>query len=78
MPRPEISIVAAHPEQVRPAALSEVVGNDGEDVSIDSLTGAFSSKIEQLKEPGVLKELWGSVLDDILGPKTPKGAKPAV
>lgn len=71
LPRSEISIVAAHPEQVLPAALSEVVGNDGLDVGLDTLTAGFSSKVAELKEPGVLKELWGSIMDDILGPKKP-------
>jgi hypothetical protein len=69
VPGPEISIVAAYPEQVVPAALSEVVGNDGLDVSIESLTAGFSSKVAELKEPGMLKELWGSFMDDVLGPK---------
>jgi hypothetical protein len=72
LPRAEISIVAAHPEQVVPAALSEVVGNDGLDVDIHSLTAGFSGTVDEPKEPGVLKELWSSVMDDILGPKTPE------
>ncbi len=69
LPRAEISIMAAHPERVMPASMSEVVGNEGLDVHIDALTAGFSSKVAELKEPGVLKELWGSLMDDVLGPK---------
>ena len=75
VPRPEISIVASHPEDVIPATISEVVGNDGLDVDLTQLTGAFSSVIGKVdKEPGVLKELWSGMLDDLLGPKGPKVA----
>ena len=70
VPRPEISIVASHPENVVPAAMSEVVGNDGLDVDIGALTAGFTSTaVEGLKEPGVFKELWTSIVDDIFGPK---------
>jgi hypothetical protein len=70
VPSPEISIIASHPENVTPAAMSEVVGNDGLDIDIGQLTAGFSSTaIKELKEPGVLKELWSGLVDDILGPK---------
>lgn len=75
IPGPEISIIASHPEDVIPATISEVVGNDGLDVDITRLTSSFnilSSKVEE--EPGVLKELWSGLVDDILGPKKPKAA----
>lgn len=65
----EISIIAAHPDQVT-AALSEVVGNDGLDIDIGQLTSMFSST--QKKEPGevgVVTELWKGLLDDIFGSK---------
>lgn len=68
VPSPEISIIASHPENVAPAAMSEVVGNDGLDVDIGKLTAGFSSTVvEDLKEPGVLKELWTGLVDDIFG-----------
>ncbi|KAH8685984.1 hypothetical protein BGZ60DRAFT_426438 [Tricladium varicosporioides] len=66
---PEISIIASHPENVVPAALTEVAGNDGLDIDIGELTAGFSEKISDLKEPGVLKELWSGIVDDILGSK---------
>lgn len=72
---PEISIVASHPEDVLPATISEVVGNDGLDVDITHLTGAFSKVLgKDDKEPGVFRELWSGFVDDILGPKGPKVA----
>lgn len=70
VPSPEIHIVASHPEQVLPAAMSEVVGNDGLDVDIGDLTSGFSSaKPEEKKESGVLQELWSGLVDDIFGAK---------
>jgi hypothetical protein len=68
MPRSEISIIAAHPDNVLAAAMSEVVGNDGLDVDISQLTSGFSDHLPtQVKEPGALKELWTGIVDDILG-----------
>ncbi|PBP25036.1 hypothetical protein BUE80_DR003976 [Diplocarpon rosae] len=75
VPRPEISIVAAHPESVVPAAMSEIVGNDALDVDIEQLTNsAFSNILPTAKEPSVIREIWGGFVDDILGPKGPKVA----
>jgi hypothetical protein len=75
VPRPEISIVASHPEDVVPATISEVVGNDGLDVDITSLTQTFTKASgKENEEPGLLKELWGSFVDDLFGPKRPKVA----
>ena len=68
--RSEISIVASHPEDVLPAALSEVVGNDGEEVDLSVLTKGFSSTpLEDLKEKTMVGELWSGFVDDVLGPK---------
>jgi len=67
VPRPEISIIASHPENVAPATISEVVGNDGLDVDIGQLTAGFTPT--DLKEPGILKELWSGFIDDVLGSK---------
>ena len=64
----EISVVAAHPEQVT-AALSEVVGNEGLDVDIGQWTSMFSStSSKEPSEDGILRELWKSVVDDVFGP----------
>jgi len=84
--RPEISVVASHPEYVLPTAMSEVVGNDGLDVDLGFLTSGFggspspststkSSSKESDNNTSVLKELWSGVVDDIFGSKgTPKAA----
>lgn len=65
----EISVVAAHPEQVT-AAMSEVVGNEGLDVDIGQLTSLFSSTQESVTEEiGIFAELWRSMIDDIFGPR---------
>jgi hypothetical protein len=75
LPGPEISIIASHPEDVIPATISEVVGNDGLDVDITQLTEVFTKTLgEEYKEPGVLRELWSGFVDDIFGPKGPKVA----
>ena len=88
--KPEISVVAAYPEMVLPAMMSEVVGNDGLDVDIGQLTKGFvhtpiaymqsvkESVTETIAEKtgdGGLKELWSGIVDDILGPKS--GSKSA-
>jgi len=70
LPGPQISIIASHPENVAPASISEVVGNDGLDVDIKQLSVGFSET--PVRESGVLKELWSGLVDDILGPKGPK------
>jgi len=71
VPRPEISIIASHPENVAPAAMTEVVDNAGLDVDIAHLTAGFSSTvIDKPKEPGVFKELWSNMVDDIFGSKS--------
>ena len=68
--KPEIHIIASHPEQVAAVALSEVVGNDGVDMDLASLTKGFTNTPSgTLKEPGVLKELWSGIVDDIFGAK---------
>jgi len=75
LPGPEICIVASHPEDVIPATISEVVGNDGLDIDITQLTRVFTKAPgKEAKEPGVFEELWSGFVDDILGPKGPKVA----
>jgi len=78
--RPEISVMASHPEYVLPTAMSEVVGNDGMDVDLGSLTAGFtyapsesakskSDSAGEPKEEGLFKELWTGIVGDILGSK---------
>jgi len=83
--KPEISVIAAYPEMVLPAMMSEVVGNDGLDMDIGQLTKGFvhtpAAYIQSVKESvtetiaentgdGGLKELWSGIVDDILGPRS--------
>jgi hypothetical protein len=73
VPSSEILIVASHPEDVLPAALTEVVRNEAIDADLEELTKGFQvSETDEAKEPGILKELWVGLVDDILGTKTPK------
>jgi hypothetical protein len=65
---PEILIVAGHPDQVVPAALSEVVGNEGLDVDLGSLTAGFEALEEKVVEgTDGLRELWSGFVDDVFG-----------
>ena len=46
------------------------MGNDGLDVDLASLTKGFTSTpLTARKEPGVIKELWSGIVDDIFGAK---------
>jgi len=74
VPGPEIMIVASHPSDVAPAAMTEVVGNAGLDMDIGDLTKSFHEKVEELKEPGMVKELWDGLMDDLFGAKEKKVA----
>jgi len=72
IPSAEISIVAAHPENVVVAAMTEVVGNESleENIEVLSRAAVFTpSKRNSSKEKGTLKGLWNEVLDDVFGPK---------
>jgi len=70
LPRPEINIIASHPEDVLPATISEVVGNDGLDIDLSQLTKNFSSTaIKDLKKKSMVGELWSGLMDDVLGPR---------
>lgn len=70
----EILVVAAHPEQVLPSAMTEVVGNEGmDDVKLDM---AYDKEADS-GEQGMIRQIWSGLVDDFLGPK--KGAiKPAL
>lgn len=76
VPRPEILIVASHPEDVVAAAMTEVVGNDGEEKGIEELTRSFKSDDgeQQVREPGILRELWDGLMDDLFRSGKPKAA----
>jgi hypothetical protein len=65
---PEILIVASHPENVIAAALTEVVGNDGQEAEIGELTKAFSETEETVSKPGIFQRVWGELMDDIKEP----------
>lgn len=71
--RSEISVVAAHPEDVVAAALTEVVGNEAEEPSLSDLTKVFGGE-EETQGSGALKTLWNDVMDDILGKAKPSHA----
>jgi len=52
------------------------VGNEGIEADINHLIAGFSgTPIKDLKEPGVLKELWGGLMDDVFGAKSPTKAQ---
>lgn len=68
VPRPEITIVAAHPNVVLPAAMTEVVANEALEFDLGELTRIFApAKVEETKEPEMVKEIWNSFLDDVRG-----------
>lgn len=67
VPRPEISIVASHPENVAPAALTEVVDNAALEADVGQLTRLFNASSEGGKEPGVVREVLGGMWDDMFG-----------
>jgi hypothetical protein len=70
---PEIVVVAAHPENVVTAALTEVEG-----MGIDGVELKFAHESEpEVKEPGMLTDLWKGLLDDLAGPGQ-SSTKPAV
>lgn len=85
MTRPEISIVASHPEIVLPAMMTEVGNAEGE-FDLGGLTRGFVNQAvekvekkveslkEEIKEEGVFRELWSGLVEDVMGAK---GQKPA-
>ena len=68
MQKAEPRIVAAFPEDV--SAMSEVVGDESRDMSLNDLTKMVKERFEEAKEEGVLKSLWNDVLEDVLGQKS--------
>ena len=77
--RPEISTVSADGTHIDcPSAMSEVIDNHAIELDPYDLTNKVkaaaaatmeSMRLEELNEPGVLAELWNSLLDDLLGSK---------
>ena len=76
--RPEISIISNDGTHMPSAsAMSEVVDNHAIDLDPFDLTSkvhAAASKItgvsvEKLNEPGMIRELWNGLVDDLLGAK---------
>lgn len=79
--RPEISTVSADGTHIDcPSAMSEVTDNHAIELDPYDLTNKVkaaaaattkmtSMPVQKLKEPGVLPELWASLLDDLLGSK---------
>jgi len=77
IPRPEISIIASHPENVLPAAMTEVVDNAGLDVDVGRWIGAFDEETNQIDQPGMLQQVLSGMVEDLFGPKG-NGAKVAM
>jgi len=72
----EIMVMASHPEDVLPVAMGEVVAaGDGGDGGVGGVwTEGFEGKNEEEKTTSVFRELWSGLVDDVLGPKTPRHA----
>ncbi len=60
---PEIHVLAAHPESVVPAALTEVepMGLDGVELNFAHDAAA------EAREPGMIRDLWNGLVEDIFG-----------
>lgn len=74
--RPEISVVAANPETVLPAALTEVEGMGADGVELKFAEELHRGKEEEREMgEGMLKNIWKGLVDDVFGEN---GRKPAV
>ena len=77
--RPEITTTSANGTHIEsPSAMSDVTDNPGyADLNPFDLTSTVTTaasratgvSVERLQEPGVVKELWNGLLDDIFGEK---------
>ncbi|RAH74328.1 uncharacterized protein BO66DRAFT_388385 [Aspergillus aculeatinus CBS 121060] len=70
--KPQIYTVSGGAADVSASPMTEVVDNHSVDIDPFSLTEAvgksrFGAESTQQKEPGVFRELWTGVVDDILG-----------
>ncbi len=62
--RPEILVVAANPDAVMPSALTEVEG-----MGVDGVELKFAHDLDRPaeKEPGMIRDLWKGLLEDVMG-----------
>lgn len=70
LPRPEIVVVAANPELVLPAALTEVegMGMDGVELGFAHLLGREAESEESFEMGrGMIRDLWRGMMDDVFG-----------
>ncbi|KAK4033951.1 hypothetical protein C8A01DRAFT_19162 [Parachaetomium inaequale] len=76
LPQPEILVVAANPEQVLPAALTEVegMGVDGVELGFVHLMGREGEQEERYEMAGgMIRDLWRGMVDDVFGGSQGKG-----
>lgn len=66
VPAPEILVVAADPSRVAPSALTEVGGMGVDGVE---LRWVHEAEPEAAPEQGMLRDLWGGLVDDVFGEK---------
>ncbi|KAK8024215.1 hypothetical protein PG993_012281 [Apiospora rasikravindrae] len=84
LPKPEISIVAAHPETVSPSALTEVEGMTMDGVELkfaheSSHYGPSSTQSSYSEQgDGMIKGIWNGLLDDVFGESSKTKSKLAV
>ncbi|KAK0651558.1 hypothetical protein B0T16DRAFT_454014 [Cercophora newfieldiana] len=68
--KPQISVVAANPELVLPAALTEVEG-----MGVDGVELSFAHELHREGGEegghGMLRDIWKGMLDDVFGEKKP-------
>ncbi|KAL4873162.1 hypothetical protein BDV12DRAFT_98114 [Aspergillus spectabilis] len=74
--KPQVYTVSGDGANVSASPMSEVVDNDSVEIDPFSLTEAVGKsryaaelKSQQNEAPGVVRELWSGLLDDLLGPK---------
>ncbi|MCJ1452639.1 hypothetical protein MMC28_002982 [Mycoblastus sanguinarius] len=81
--RPQITTTAANGTHIEsPSAMSEVTDNQTIDLNPFDLTTTVTNAasrmtgmpVEELKEPGMLRQLWNGLLDDMVGNKVAKAA----
>ena len=62
--RPEILVVAANPDAVMPAALTEVEG-----MGVDGVELKFAHELDRPveKEAGMIRDLWKGLVEDVFG-----------
>jgi hypothetical protein len=63
----EISVIAAHPEQVVPAALTEVVGVDPDGLELSFVHEGEEQQQSVGAEGGMVRDIWAGLMEDIFG-----------